>query len=214
MTFSEKAFNFVQIHFKKVVTVAVAAVVLAALILGGKAYLNMKADRAQAAYTKAVAELTDDDDLDPATAEKAVKDLKEMIEAYSGYAPARLALLDLGSLSYQLGRYDQAVQAYQRFLEDLRPREESFRPLVLDSLAHALESQGQWEQAAASWEKILTLPGGLLKQEAYLGLGRVYQAQGLKDKAAQTYQELIARFPNSFQLPLAEAKLAELNREK
>jgi len=214
LTFSEKVFIFFQAHLKKLVAGVAAAVILTALILGSKAYLDLKADRAQAAYTKALAGLTAKENLDAAEAEKAVRDLKEVVETYSGYAPARCALVDLGSLSYQLDQYEQAARAFQSFLQDLRPEEESFRPLVLDSLAYALESQGQFGQAAENWEKILTLPGSLLKQEAYLSLGRVYEAQGLKDKAVQAYQELVTRFPNSFHLPLAEAKLAELNREK
>jgi len=214
LTFSEKAFNFFQVHLKKLVVGVTAAVILAVLILGSKAYLDLKADQAQAAYSEALAELTAKENLDAAEIEKAVRDLKKVVEDYSGYASARCALVDLGSLSYQLGRYDQAVRAYQSFLQDLRPEEEIFRPLVLDSLAHAFECQDQFRQAADHWEKILTLPGTLLKQEAYLSLGRVYEAQGLKDKAVQAYQELVARFPNSFNLPLAEAKLAELNREK
>lgn len=213
LTFSQKVFQYVSDNTKKVVILASLAVALVILTLGTKWYLGYTAGQALAAYTHALAQLPADKDFDPQKAEAATQGLENLIASYPRTPQARDALLELGALYYRLNRFEKSREAYEKFLEGLRPEEESLKPLILDSLAQVFEAKGDPKQAAERWEQILTLPGELLKDQAYLGLGRVYLALGRKDKAKKAYQDLLSSHPQSASASLAEAKLASIREQ-
>ncbi|MBU2550902.1 MAG: tetratricopeptide repeat protein [Proteobacteria bacterium] len=212
LTYSERTFNYVVEHSKTAAIMAAAFVAALLIAVGINWYLGYRAESALAAYLGVVRDIKPFEDIDPKNAEAKMAALQALTENYSGTKPARDALLDLGSLHYRLKQYDRAAAAYQKYLQDLRPEEESFKPLVLGSLAQVFEAQNKPDEAEAAWKKILDQSDDLLKEQAYMGLGRVYAAQGQKDKARQAYQQLLERYPRSTQAPLAEARLSALDQ--
>ncbi|MFH1090844.1 MAG: tetratricopeptide repeat protein, partial [Pseudomonadota bacterium] len=186
--------------------------VLILIGLGVRWYFSYTASQALAIYNHALTDVSQPGDFEPKKAETAVKELEKLIQVYPGSKPARYALLDLGNLDFLLKQYDKSQKAYESFLNDLKPAEEPLKPLVLDSLANVYEAKGELAKAASTWEKIVTGSDILMKPEAYLGLGRVYQALKQTEKSKKAYQDLIAMFPQSEKAIMAKVKLADLTK--
>ncbi|MEW5721846.1 MAG: tetratricopeptide repeat protein [Thermodesulfobacteriota bacterium] len=212
LTFSEKVFNYVSEHSKQFLTGVVAAVAVILFLVVLNWYRDYSAGQAAQAYNGASGGLETKTNPDPEKAKSIAAALEAFLAEYPGSDPARLALLDLGSLYYRLGQYDKSLEYYRRFLDSLRKEEESLRPLVLDSMAYAYESMGKLEEAVQTWEKVLALPGDLMKEEAQMGLGRVNLVLGRKDRSQAAYQTVIQKYPDSPQASLARVKLAEMGK--
>lgn len=214
LTLSEKVFNFVKERSRQFITAGIVTAILLVLVAGVKYYLDLTSGRALAAYDQAVSGLTPEKGFDPQRAKTAVRELEKVNSSYSRYASGRHALLDLGSLYYKLGQLDKAQNVYQKFLDSLRPEEKHLKPMLLDSLAYVFEAQGDYAQAEAKWNEVLGLSGRLMKEDAYLGLGRIFLAREMNEKAKQIYQRFLNDYPNSSSVALVKAKLAGLDKGK
>jgi tetratricopeptide (TPR) repeat protein len=212
LTFSDKAIRFVRAHSQKFMTGITIALAVLAIVLGIRWYLDYSNKQAIRAYNEAMSLIDPGGEFDPQKAEATVKALENMTKEYGRYSVARTALLDLGRLNYQLKKYPPAREAYRKFLDTLDPKEKDLKPLVLDSIAYVFEAEGNFEQAIANWQAVTSLPGNLLKEEAYMSLGRVYEAAGRAEDSKKAYLELIAEFPESSGAQLAKIKLQGLDR--
>lgn len=212
LTFWQKTFNFIDQHKKQFlagVLVLVGILVASAITVW---YLNYSAGRAVAAYNQAASQLPTDGQVEPDKAAELITALEKFRQDYSGSAPADYALLDLADLYYQQKEYKKSLAAYQEFLDDLEEVNEDLRPMILNGMAYAHEALGDFSQAATKWEEVLALSDDLLKEEAYLGLGRVFEAMAQPDEARRAYEELLAKYPASASVQPAKARLAELNK--
>ena len=212
MTFSDKAIRFVRAHSQKFLTGLTIAVAIVAILVVVRWYLDYSDKKAMQAYNEAMVLIDPGGEFDPQKAEATVKALEAMTKEYGRHSAAHTALLDLGRLNYQLKNYPRAREAYQKFLDKLDSDEEELKPLVLDSIAYVFEAEGNLEQAIASWQAVISLPDNLLKEEAYMSLGRAYQAVGRVEDSKKAYLELIAEFPESASTQLAKIKLQSLDQ--
>lgn len=202
-------------------------VILGAGVGGVTYYYRYNARQALDAYDRVLADIANimnqippvgsDGDSEQARKEKrrareeAVRGLEQIRTKYKSTTQGRHVLLDLGALYYRLEKYEKAKQSYLTFLDSLKSGENDIKPLVLDSLAYIYLADKKYDQAAEYWQEVLSMPGGILKQEAHLNLARVYEAQGQKEKAIQAYQTLIKEFPDSPNLTMAKAGLHRLS---
>ena len=213
LTFYESAIEYIQLHSKQFTTGAIVVLAVIILAIGITSYTKHAAAQAVNAYNLAAAQVpAPSDEFDSAKAGAAIKALEKVIADHSGSAPAHYALLDLGALYYNLGDFDKSYDAYDKFLSGLRKEDENLKPMVLDSLAYTLEARKKYEQAAEKWEQVIALDGDLMKEEAYMGLGRVQQARGKLEESKKAFEELIAGYPNSSYAEQAKAKLAALSK--
>ncbi|MBF0530450.1 MAG: tetratricopeptide repeat protein [Deltaproteobacteria bacterium] len=210
LTFSEKAIRFFQQNSEKIFRSAALVLALVLLMAGLKWYLGYRDRQILTDYAEAMVKTSHQKKFDAAKQQEAAASLEKFIKDYPRSASARSALLNLGDIYYNLNKFDLSEQAYQKFLDGLKPEEESFKPLVLDSQGYVLEAQNKFDQAAERWKQLLGLPGDSLKQEALISLGRVYLTAGRKDDARKAYQELISTYPSSGYLELAKAQLSQI----
>ncbi|MBW2087275.1 MAG: tetratricopeptide repeat protein [Deltaproteobacteria bacterium] len=218
MTQTQRVISFVGRHPGKFIIGAAAALALLLTVMGIKVYMDRHTGQALAAYSEALAQanrLKSRDNKGAGEEIEAVLDALERVSTkYARTTPGRLVLLDLGTLYFHLKRYDEARYTYKKCLKVLKPEEESLRPFILDSLAYTYEAQNKLTEAAAQWEEIVRLPGNLLKEEAFLSLGRVYEALNEPEKAGEAYRQLIDRFPDSPHFSLASFKLKRVAPRK
>jgi tetratricopeptide (TPR) repeat protein len=215
ITLTDRVARFILAHQKWFLTGLVIVLVVAVAVMGWRSYRDRQARLAFRSYDQALALVPKAKDLGSEAADQQMKAalvaLAGVRQGYPNSTPGRLVLLDLGALYYHMGRYDEAKEAYQAFLKKLGSGEKDLRPLVLNSLAYIHEAQNDPAGAAALWEEITQGPVELLKAEAWYNLGRAYTALNQPDKARKAYQQLIDRFPESPNLPLARTKLAQLS---
>lgn len=97
------------------------------------------------------------------------------------------ALQLLGTLAYQTGRVEMAIDAIRRSLAECEDQ-----PLAHYNLANALRDAGQLDTAIQHYQRAVALEPQLA--EAHLNLGMVLKAQGQLDEAMACYQRaLLAR---------------------
>lgn len=72
-------------------------------------------------------------------------------------------------------------------------------------LANQAYEQGRWEEAIASYKKILEYdPNSTLVPSAIIGQGAAYESIGKRDEALKSYQSMATAAPKSFQAPQAK----------
>lgn len=209
LTISEKAYFFMREHAKQVITGAVTIVGIIVVAVGVNWYLGYTKTKAIAAYNEAAAPLYSGAEIGLDKADATAGTLEKFIEAYGSSKPARYALLDLGNLYFRLEKYDKSAAVYQKYLSSITPEEESLRPYVQDSLAHAYEAEKDYAAAAKTWEDVLKLDDSTLKEQAYMGLIRVRLSAGDTKGAQQAYEELAKEFPGSISTQMAAANLEQ-----
>jgi len=218
ITQTQRVFNFVSEHPKKIILGASIVLAVVIAIFGIKFYFDYNARQALAAYDQAMLKVSKLKNLDSKSngeeVEAALDALERVSTMYSRTAPGRQALFDLGTLYFHLKQYNQAIFTYKKGLNAFKPEEEALRPFILDSLAYAYEAQDKLNEAAARWEEIIQLPGELLKEQAFFSLGRIYAAMNQPEKSRNAYQQLVDRFPNSPNLNLARFKLKKTAQGK
>ena len=196
---------------------------VATLLLGFWGYMHIKARWEAEAQALLAAAIEASEKLPTATAgklpvdesatklEEALKTLTTLRDRYTSTEAAEHALLQIGDLSYRLGRYRDALTAYQRYLEEY-PRGWA---VLLAGLGkgYTLEALGQLETAAATYRTLTErYKRHSLTGEALVGLGRSLEGLAKREEAQEVYQRVLKEYPGTIWSHLAERRLAYLER--
>lgn len=193
LTFSARAIKWSRENLKVVGAIAIAVVVVLAAVLGIKAYLDYHQRQAAAALApvmagyQAVVEGKADQKMMVALAAR----LKKVTDDY-GATPAGLqARLALGDVQLTLGRYSQAVTTFTALTEEPEMVAD-LAPLAWRGLGQAQEGAKQYQDAAVSYGRAISLAGPNLGRLTKFDQARVLAAAGDKDGAAAIYRKLLA----------------------
>jgi outer membrane protein assembly factor BamD (BamD/ComL family) len=209
LTFTERATLFVREHSRqfRIAGTAVAAALL--IYLGLTAYLNYINRKGQAAYNKAY------DELEMVMSENPQKrDLKKPEELFrdvmGGYrfsTVSRLASPQVAYLEFQEKQYDGAISLYTAFLKEAPGP--IYRSLAGLAIAACYEERGEFTKAIDKLKEITALPSSPFKDQAMLGLARVYRLSQQNEKAKEILKEFVQSFKDSPLLPLAKGYLVD-----
>ncbi len=110
----------------------------------------------------------------------------------------------LGDALMELGRYDEAVAAYQQMV-DLRPDLDSYV-----RVSYAREIHGETDGAIEAMQLAVTASGTKGENAAWvrMQLGNLYFNQGDLDQAAQQYADSLAAFPGYVHALAAQGRVA------
>lgn len=170
-------FNFEQLwaqYGSRVLTGATVVVVVFLVIVLWQRQTNEK----QEAASVTVAESTDPASLDSVARE------------FSGKDVGAQALLRLGDVQFNSGRYSDAAATYSRFLSEY-PHHEFVDAAALGQAASA-ESSGDLATAKSLYQQFAsTKPSGFLAIAARVGAARCMQGLSQTNEARQAYEELL-----------------------
>ena len=130
--------------------------------------------------------------------EQAIVEFRHVIELYPQTTQAAFARYYLGNANAALDRPDQAIAAYQEFLQ--HPGHGAARqliPLVIQRLGYAAWAKGQTQDALGYFEQVLKMPTAFNRDQAYFETGRLLEQMGQKDKALDTYNKLATEYASS-----------------
>jgi TolA-binding protein len=114
-----------------------------------------------------------------------------------------------GALGEFMGhRYDDAINSFQGLLnngiqEDLADNCEYW-------IGESHFAKREYEEAIASFEKVITMPVSNKKADAYVMLGQTYENLHDYTKARWAYEELLAHFPNTNHSIMAKTRIKHL----
>jgi TolA-binding protein len=197
---------------KRETTFAVAAVVIVgAIVLGYFAWNDRTDSRAGGllAEAMAVAEARVGAPIAPGTpgaglsfptertrAEAALVKFKAAADAYPDSEAGIHARYQEGAIQIALGNEEQAIAAYQDVIN--RAGDSIYGQMARIGIAEAQAKSGQYDQAINTYKELAQRPDGPLPVDAVLmQLGMTYRDAGKTADAQQTFNRIVAEFPNS-----------------
>jgi predicted negative regulator of RcsB-dependent stress response len=131
-----------------------------------------------------------------------------------GASPAgTLALLVQGDAQFKLGKLDEAQKSYQDYVSRTAAND-ALHSVAQLNLARIAESKKDAEGARVAYEKLLAdAPHTFLKDEATFSKGRLLEAAGKKQEAAEAFQNVKDVYKESPLARDADQKLTALAAE-
>jgi TolA-binding protein len=143
--------------------------------------------------------------------EKALQLLRQAREEYPWTGAAEQALVQIGNVHYQRGEHQEAVEAYQAYLEQYP----SGAWVLLAGLGkgYALEALGRYEDAAATFRAFADrYKGHSLRAEALMGLARSLSQLDRRSEVLEVYGRVIEEYPGTRWAQHAERQLVSSGR--
>lgn len=141
--------------------------------------------------------------------EQPLKLYQEVIKLFPRSESAEEALFQSAQCLCHLSRYDEAISAFQKYLQHNRKGQLSV--LAGLGLGFCYEQKSKFDKASEAYSAtIANNPNDPLLGEAYVSLGRCQDAMGKREEASRTFDQVVEKFPNTNWKAYAERKLLYL----
>ncbi|AOY56913.1 MULTISPECIES: tetratricopeptide repeat protein [Desulfococcus] len=130
-----------------------------------------------------------------------------LFEEYAQKDAGRLARIVYAGMAYDAGDFDTAITLYQGALDDIGAYP-GLKPFILGGLGRTYLAQKAYASAARQFETIIQGSDPVLKEDAYLNLGLIYDRMGKTEKRSEILSRFIAEYPDSTFVGMVKEKLA------
>lgn len=211
--------DFLQIAFWKIVDylsknktkVITVAAVTGSLIIGGLGwfiYSHVYESRANELFLTAYEQ---DIKVNNQGVEEAIKAYTHVTVSYPRSKAARWSYFRLGSLYYEKNAYDEAIAAYQAFLNS-KLKERVFIYLANSSLGYCFEAKGELARAVTFFEEaVKNSIGDNFTVLGYRNIARIYEELKNKEKSLEHLKKALAISKDPSTQLLIKRKIAELS---
>lgn len=117
-------------------------------------------------------------------------------------------LFQLGNIYYSLKNYDEAIRAYNDFLDKYGSH--PLAPLAKQSLGYAYEEKGLLKEAIKQFEDVLAVNSNLFAAQEGWDAGRCYEKLGQTSDAIRLYTKVVELSPNSNWATMAQYRLSAI----
>jgi tetratricopeptide (TPR) repeat protein len=132
---------------------------------------------------------------------------QQVASQYGGTKAGRYALRLAADSQYWLGNLKDAIEGYRKYLQGER------NPMLADaarrSLANALESERQFDEAARIYAEIAPRLDRESAADALAAAARCHRAAGRSKEAAELYRRVVNDYGETSQAAMARLYLAE-----
>jgi tetratricopeptide (TPR) repeat protein len=135
--------------------------------------------------------------------------LDQVQQNYGSSQTASLAAYFIGESHWRLGEYDQAIAAFERYLES-EGADGELAAFAVEGIAASLENKGEYAQAKKHYQRLTEPPFENQRARALYHLARMEQALGDEQAAAGKFRELLDEFPQTPFRREAETRLSLL----
>ena len=208
LSLSSKAVAFARAHSRPFTYAGMVVVACLVAAFGVYTYLNYVDRKGQDAYNKAYSTLNENPDVktDQKTLRKSEGLFKKVMDDYALSDVSRLAGPQIAYLKVLDGKYDEAIPLYRAFLKGL-PEKAPYRSLARLALAACFEAKGAYENAVEILKTLTSDKENLFRDQALLGLARVYRLSKQQELAKGVLREFVDTYKNSPFLAMARAHL-------
>jgi tetratricopeptide (TPR) repeat protein len=204
------ALDFAQKYRVQLIVGVIIAVVSIAGFFGWGYEKNKKEEKAAVLYHQAYSVYQGWQQGDN-TINESLKLFQSLAEDYAGTGSGMLGLFYVGNCHYEMGEFDDAIDAYERFLERV-PVETQLALLAYDSLGYCYEAKKDYAKAIEYFQKTIS-PAPGLGESGYLNVARCYEIQDDTKNSLQLYEKFLAEFPESERAQEVREKIKKLNSE-
>jgi predicted negative regulator of RcsB-dependent stress response len=177
----------------------VTAVVVTVLVVTVSLYSSYRTNRLESAASQLSLSLAAEGDAKTQALEQVVID-------FSGTPSALWASIELGHMAMKDKQYKKASEYYSQTREKTSPSNPMYGLLTF-GVAQAEEAGKNYEAASVNYRTLKGVEG--YKDEGYLGMARVLEAQGENAKAVGVYEEYLGSFLGESQNERATEKIQE-----
>ncbi|MCC6752318.1 MAG: tetratricopeptide repeat protein [Deltaproteobacteria bacterium] len=204
ISLSHRAWTFISDHATRVLVMLGVAVVIVAAAWTWSYFREAQAEKATAAFGRALdiyyapvstepakAAKDDDDDTPHFSTrlkklEAAETEFSKVVDGHAGKEVARMALLLRAGVRFERARFDEAIADYDRFLKE--STDKALRTSALEGLIYCYEARNLLDKAI---ETIKKLPGE--GEQRYLALyheGRILALKGQVKEAVARFKQI------------------------
>ena len=213
ISITEKTFLFVKHHAKKIAT---GGIILLVVLLSIFLFQKWEEKKEKDAYEKLTAALELYQRISSTYKEESPSEYKDVLEKFNEVitkfprtSSGRLSLLYKGNIHLRLGTFDEAIKAYQTFLQKAG-REKLYRLFATEGLGYAYEGKKDYEKALEGYRKIVEMGDHFQLADAHLSMGRCYEKLGKKKEALESYQAFLKVSQTSMMTNLVLGKISNL----
>jgi tetratricopeptide (TPR) repeat protein len=213
ITLSQRGYLFVTHHAK---SIAVGGGIVLALLLLTFFYQKWENKNTEDAYQMFHSVLETYQIVSAPYREGSPQEFKNVLERFSEVIAkfpktpgGKLAVLYKGNIHLRLGEFDEAVKAYESYLEKAG-KEKFYRAFGMEGLGYAYEGKRDYEKAIHAYQKVTDLGEGFQLAAAFLGLGRCYEKMGKTKEALEHYKNFIKIAPTSQMTNIVLRKISNL----
>jgi tetratricopeptide (TPR) repeat protein len=207
----------VEEHRRAVLGGVVLVIAAAATVVAAVYYDHLQSEQATDLYRQATQFYLTRPAADPQKADenlkKAIGLYRQVVDQYPRTATGHLATYELGNALTQANDLAGAIEVYRKYLGTYQDNQ-TLRALVHQRLAFAYLLNGDRDQAAQQFAKVLEVPGALNKDQALFELGKMEEAQSRPEGALARYQDLMKSYPRSPFAAEAEVRIKALGGGK
>jgi len=213
ISFSDHAFRFISRHYKRIITGGVILGVLLAAFFLFQKWEEKKEGEAYQSFGTAleIYQMLDSPyrEGSPADYKSLIEKFDEVIAKFPRTSSGKLSLLCKGNLHLKLGEFDEAIKAYETFLQKAG-KERLYRLLTTEGLGYAHEGKKEYEKAVEAYERMLEMGEGLQVANAHLSKGRCYEKLGKKKEALESYKSFLKVAPKAMMANVASGRISDL----
>lgn len=215
ITLSERAYLSVTQHAK---SVAVGAGVVLVLLLFVFFFQKWGKKNAEDAYQMLNSVLETYQMVSSPYREGSPQEYKNVLERFNEVITkfpktpgGKLAVLYKGNIHLRLGEFDEAIKAYESYLEKAG-KEKLYRAFAMEGLGYSYEGKRDYEKAMKVFQKVIDLGEGFQLPNAYLGLGRCCEKVGKTREALENYKSFIKISQTSQMANIVLRKISSLEK--
>ena len=135
----------------------------------------------------------------------------EIIAKFPRTSSGKLAVLYKGNIHLRLGEFDEAIKAYEGYLEKAG-KEKLYRAFAMEGLGYSYEGKKNYEKAIDAYQKLIDLREAFQLADAHLGMGRCYEKVGKTREALEHYRSFINASPKSQMANIVLRKISNLEK--
>lgn len=194
VTLTERTYLFINQHFKPIAGGGLVVLILILLFLLFQRWERRNEENAFQMFNAAVESYQM---VSSPYREASIQEYKDLLERFNEVAmkfprtlPGKLAVLYRGNISLRLDDFDQAIQAYESFLQK-GGREGLYRSFAMEGLGYSYEGKKDYEKAISAYQKEIEMGENFRLASAYLGMGRCYEKLGKSKEAVENYRNFM-----------------------
>ncbi len=200
ISFTEKSYLFITQHLKKIIIGMVMVIFFFSSFFLFRMWAQKKEDEANQKFMIALEAYqmvsSPYREGSPAEYKKTLDGFEEIIKLYSKTSSGKNALIYKGKIHLLLGEFDEAIDAYNAFLQKAG-KEQLFQVFAFEGLGYAYEGKKDYERAIKVYKEIVKLGERYQWVGVHLNLARCYEKLGKKDEAIENYKAFLKILPNS-----------------